>query len=194
MLAIAAVVVAITLAVVLLLVTGGGGGGGVDEEGDAHFVKGKQPRAAAGASIAAAVADISEASVADDGSRVVFEVTAAAPIPDEFERSSLEFRFDISEGGRKSWILSATVNVATTAALVSNSGDYSATTIDGRFPGKVEISKETLTVKLDPSRVETFPDEFEWALSSNLIAFRDMTGSTRAEDRFPNEGSVSFEP
>lgn len=43
----------------------------------------------------------------------------------------------------------------------------------------------------DRSGIVGFPQSFEWSLSSNLIAFRD-TGSTRVDDRSPDEETIGF--
>lgn len=188
----AAAIAAVLAIAAIAVVVSGGEEPANDPIGDVRLVEGKQPRAGESLPIPTSVADISEAAVSSQGSTVLFEVTAAADIPGEFERSSLEFRFEISESARPTWIVTGSVNVSATAALVSQTSDYTATTIDDSFPGEVEISGRTLTIAVDPSQIDDFPEEFEWVLTSNLIAFRDVTGSTRAEDRLPDEGDVGF--
>lgn len=181
--------IAVIAAVLIVVLISGGGGGGSDPSGDLRVVEGEQPRGAADLPVAASIADIVEADVRRDGDELVFTATSASSIPQELERSSLEFRFDVSEDDRNTWIVSATVNVTVTAAAVSQVTAYGSSTIDGTLPGSVEVSDETLTIRLEVSRIEDFPDSFEWALSTNLTAFRDLAGSTRVEDRFPDEGT-----
>lgn len=184
------IAVAIAAAFIVVLASGGDDDG-ADPTGDLRYVEGKQPRGATSLPIAASIADIVEADVRRDGSGLVFDITTASTIPQILERSSLELRFDVSEGGRNTWIVSASVNVAATAAVVSQTTDYGSSTIDGTMPGSVEVSGEVITIRLEPQRIDNFPATFDWALSSKLIAFRDITGSTRVEDRFPDEGSLS---
>lgn len=156
-----------------------------------RLIRGKEPRDASSLPVAASIADITEASVRSKDSEIVFEMTMAVPIPSEFERSSLEFRFDLSEDGRDSWIVSATVNVAVTVAVVSHTTGNTRTTIDESMPGSVEVSGKELTITLDPARIDGFPGSFDWRLSSTLVAFRDIARSTRAVDRLPDGGSLS---
>lgn len=184
-------IVAAIAAGLIIILTSGGGDGGPDSSGDLSLVEGEQPRRATALPVAASMADVVEADVRRDGSDLVFEVTTASSIPQELERSSLELRFDVSEDGRDTWIVSATVNVAVTAAVVSQVTDYGSSTIDGTLPGSVEVSGETLVIRLQPQDIEGFPETFDWTLSSNLVAFRDIAGSTRVEDRFPDEGTRS---
>jgi hypothetical protein len=159
---------------------------------DVRIIEGEEPPGATQLPIDASLADIVEADVRREATEIVFEVTVASTIPEELERSSLEFRFDLSEAGRNTWIVSGSVTVAVTAAVVSQVTDYQSSTIDGSMPGSVAVDGETLTIRLEPQRIDDFPANFEWALTSNLIAFRDIPGSTRVEDYFPSDGTLSF--
>lgn len=185
----AGVTAAIAVGIMVVLASSGDSGGR-DATGDVRLIRGRQPRAASSLPIAASIADITEASVSSKDSEIVFEMTTAAPIPNELERSSLEFRFDLSEDGRDTWIVSATVNVAVTAAVVSHTTEYTSTTIDESMPGSVEVFEKELTITLDPALIDGFPGSFDWKLSSTLVAFRDIAGSTRVEDRVPDEGTL----
>jgi hypothetical protein len=162
-----------------------------DAAGDVRVIEGRQPKGAADIPIAASVADIVGAEVSSRGADLVFRVTTAGPIPETFERSSLEFRFDITDQEGNGWILSSTVNVSPSAALVSATTDYTSTTIDDSFPGELDVSGRTLTITLDPTRVDGFPGSFEWALTTKLVVFRDLPRSAGAEDRYPDEGTIA---
>ncbi|MGH2807853.1 MAG: hypothetical protein ACRDKT_11330 [Actinomycetota bacterium] len=183
--------VGLAIAAVILVLTMGGRATRSDAAGDARLIEGRQPKAAADIPIAAAVADIVGAEVSSRGANLVFRVRTAGPIPETFERSSLEFRFDITGQEGNGWILSSTVNVSPTAALVSATSDYTSTTIDGSFPGEVDVSGRTVTITLDPTRVDGLAESFEWSLSSKLIAYRDWPRSAGAEDRYPDEGTIA---
>jgi hypothetical protein len=190
-------VVGVTLAIAAVLIAvlvSGGAGGGTDPEGDVRVVEGERPRRATALPVAASIADIVDADVRSEGSDLILDLTAAVTIPGALERSSLEFRFDLSEGGRDTWIVSASINVAATAAVVSQTTGYTSSTIDDSLPGSLELTGERLRITLDPTAIDGFPDSFDWRLSSALIAFRGIAGSVRVEDRFPDEGVRSGGP
>lgn len=163
-----------------------------DPVGDMEYIEGESPRGAAEEDVAASTADLVSAEVRGDTSEIEFTTTLAVDVPNDLPNSSLEIRFDLSEEGRDTWIVSATVNVDLTAAVVHQVGSYGSGTIDGSLPGEVIASGRTVTISLDPSEIDGFPSSFGWKSSTKLIAFRDIPGSSRVEDHFPDEGTETF--
>lgn len=170
-------------------------GGGVEESaGDLTYVPGtSEPNAEdIPSEVPASIADIVAADVKSDGEGVIFTTEVASPLPNELDDSSLEFRWDVSGDGGGSWIVSATLNVALNAAVVSQGTPYGSSTIDGTMPGEVSAAGPKVTVAVRPDEIEGFPTSFTWKLSTTLIADRTDPGSARAEDAAPDEGTATF--
>lgn len=178
------IVAAVILVFVVLLASGGGGGdtGGDDPAGDVRTSGGPRPPRDV------EIADILEAGVSGDGE---IELTArmAGQLPGSLEDGSLEWRWEILEEGRTTWILTATIDIEANASLVATQRDVSRTTIDGSLPGVIEVTDDAVTVLLETDELTDFPDEFEWQLVTSLDASRTQTRSARSTDRAPDEGS-----
>lgn len=163
---------------------------GSDPRGDLRVVEALDPGATA-PSVSPELADIVRASVLRQGSGLRFEATVVQPIPSELEGASLEFRFDIAEEDRPAWTVAAAVADGLTGSLVSQTGAYGSSTIDGTMPGSVSVAGDTLTIALEAGRLDGFPDAFDWALATSLVGTGGSAGSVRFEDRYPDEGLVS---
>lgn len=193
------VVAGITVAVValagivILLVTGGERAAVGDHAGDIEYVEGSsRPRPEGGDTrLAASIADLTEAEIVREGSDLVFTASVAAPIPARLERASLEFRWDIVAEGRD-WIVSVKLDKGVQASVLDPVSGFGAGTIDGTLDASVMPTERKIEFRLDPAMIEGFPTNFEWTLSTVLTAFRRDPGSPRAEDRYPDKGTVAF--
>lgn len=176
-------VVAVVIVVVLILATGGSGPGGSGDAADDVTISDGE-----GQPEDVTPADIEEASVTRDGGAFVFVARMATDVPRRVRDGSLEFRWDISENGTDTWIVSAAVNVSVTAALTSQRTSYGSSTIDDTMPGSVEVDGNTLTVRVNAARVEDFPTDFQWRLRTTLDANRSDPASATASDTAPDSG------
>ena len=170
-------VVAVIFGVFLMSLDGSEDGGGEDPSGDVVVT---EP-----APDDPELADIASVSVTRDDDRLVFEAEMVEEIPTELP-GSLDFRWDIRENGKGTWLVSAVVNVAPAAALVSQSGDEAFSTIDGTLPGEVSIEGRKLQVILDAAEVEGFPTDFSWRLGTRLVSDRSDSAAGTAEDNAPD--------
>ena len=173
-------------AIVAVLTLGGGDGAGKasgDATGDVVVGEGPEPPADP------SLADISAADVHRDGDRLVFEATMASDLPRSFPDGSLEFRWDISEGDRDTWIVLAAINVETHAAVTSQRTQYGSSTIDDTLPGRVEVDGDVVRVTLNVDKIDDFPETFGWRLMTTLDGLRADTGSAKATDMVPDSGS-----
>ena len=175
--------------VVAILVSGGGPPAqGEEPAGDVAIHGGPRPPEDT------SLADIVGAEVRRDESTIVFEVTMVEAIPNEVPDGSLEFRWDLSEGGRDTWIVQANVNIdRPTAAVTSQKTSYGSSTIDGTMPGTVEVDGETLTVTIRADEIEGFPTAFQWLLETTLDADRANPRSGVATDTAPDSGPGEVE-
>ena len=165
-------IVVLGVVVVLLLVTGGDPGTdrGTDESGDVVVEDGEI------ASDDARLADILEADVRRESGLVIFEATMADELPEDLNNRSLEFRWDLTEGGEDTWIVSASITIEVTAAVTSQRTAYGSSTIDGSMPGNVTIDGDRLEIELEAGKIQGFPDTFEWRLTSTFNSdLRDTT-------------------
>ena len=140
------------------------------------------------------LADISAADVRRDGDRLIFEATMATDLPGSLPDGSLEFRWDISEGDRDTWIVLAAINVETHAAVTSQRTQYGSSTIDNTLPGRIEVDGDVLRVTLNIDKIDDFPETFGWRLMTTLDGLRADTGSARATDTVPDSGSREVTP
>ena len=174
----------------MVLSLGGNGGpgtsGGGDAAGDVTVGKGPEPPEDP------SIADISSAEVRREGDRLIFEATMASEVPSSVDDGSLEFRWDISEEGRDTWIVTASINVEANAAVTSQKTAYGSSTIDDSMPGSVEIDGDVLRVSLRADRIDSFPKTFAWKLKTTLDGSRADPGSGTATDSFPGEGTAPF--
>lgn len=183
-------IVGLIVIVVIVLATGGVdvGGGPGDSTDDVQVEPGPD------APSDATPADIAEASVTSEGDELVFVAEMATDIPERIPDGSLEFRWDVIEGGDETWIVSGAVgNDRPTAALTSPDSGYGSSTIDDTMPGTIEVEGTTLTIRFDRSKVKGFPSDFEWRLATTLDAKRIDPQSGVARDRAPDSGNGKVE-
>lgn len=182
-------IVALIVVVVVVLATGGGPSGTGPEDAPADV----QVEAGPDAPSDITPADIAEARVTVEGDELVFVAEMATAIPERIAGGSLEFRWDVIEGGDDTWIVSAAVNGRPAAALTSPDSGYGSSTIDGTMPGTIEVDGTTLTIRFDRTKVEGFPRDFEWRLATTLDAKRTDPQSGVAHDRAPDSGNGKVE-
>lgn len=185
-----AIGVAAAIAVVMIvLVTGGQPGGGTraDAAGDVVVEDGE------GAPDDVTLADILEADVRRAGDRLIFDARVAKELPARLRKRSLEFRWDLSVSGADTWIVTASITVDTTAAVVSQQTPYGSSTIDGTMPGTVAIDGDRLVVELEPRKIKGFPEVFEWRLLTTLNANRRDPAARLARDSVPDQGTREVE-
>jgi hypothetical protein len=138
------------------------------------------------------LADIEFAEVRADGSDIVFEARSTAEIPKTLDGRSMSWRWEVLDGEEPAWILSANLDIGPNATIFNPSTDFGAGTADGSFPGRIERDGRSLIIRMDPSRLEGFPDEFEWKLKTTLDAGQGDAGSALATDSAPEEGVGRF--
>ncbi|HWC13573.1 MAG TPA: hypothetical protein VG929_03150 [Actinomycetota bacterium] len=181
-------IVALIAIVVLILASGGSpGDGSGDDRGDVTVGDGDA------APDNPDLADIVDATVRREGNDVVFEATMGAPIPKRIRNGSLEFRWDVSEGGDDTWIVSANMNLGPTAAITSQRTAYGASTIDDSLPGSITVDGETVRVTLRTADIEGFPTDFTWRLQTSLDGDRRDAASAIATDSAPDSGEGQIE-
>jgi hypothetical protein len=188
--AIVATVVLLALAgIVILLLTGGPGEPAAsieDATGDVSVTGGDEPPTNA------PLVDIHHAEVTKDGNDLVFVTSMGATIPGDMGEGELNWRWTISVGGRNEWLLSSRVNVEPNASIVSQRTQYAAGTIDKTMPGDITIEGDTVTITLDPSQIDGFPAEFDWALQATLDRDLKDPGSGVLQDLAPDSGSGHY--
>lgn len=189
-LALAGLVVAGALVVVLLVTAGPEAP--FEPRGDLHYVRGsvKREHPAAG-ELAASVADIVDADIRMENDDLIFHAELAAPVPRRLAPSSLELRWQVTTGDNSEWTISATLVRELEAAIFSSSS-YGSGTVDGSMPGKVLSQGSTITIALDPFKLDDFPDTFEWRLFTLLRVFANEPDSDRVEDVAPDKGRKRF--
>ena len=180
-------IVAAIVVVVLILNTGGPTTGPEDPGSDVAVGAGAAPPEDT------TLADIQRAEVRRDGSEIVFEVGMSQELPAKIPKGALEFRWDISEGGDETWIVTANISALVTAAVTSQNTSYGSSTIDDTMPGTVAVDGETLTVSLTPADIKAFPEQFNWVLTTTLDADLADPTSAVATDTAPDSGPGSVE-
>lgn len=181
-------VIALVAVIIVVLVTGGSGTSSGDDAGGDVAVEGE-----GGAPTNADLADVAKADVRREGDEILFVAEMAMEIPEQIEGGSLEFRWDLSIGGRDAWIISALVATDTTAAVTAQQTNYGSSTIDDTMPGSVEADGTTLTIALRPGNIDAFPDAFSWRLRTTLDGDRADPKSPVAHDEAPDGGPGQFQ-
>ena len=176
------------IVVLVLVLNSGGPSGGPDDPSDDVDVG-----AGEGAPEDATLADIARAEVRRDGDRIVFEATMTKDVPEKISGGSLEFRWDISESGDETWIVTANVSSQLSAAVISQNTGYGSSTIDDTMPGSVAVEGDTLTVTLRAGRIDAFPRAFDWMLQTTLDADFADPASAVATDSAPDAGPGTLE-
>ena len=191
-LALAFAIVAIVIGgLVVLLVTGGAPSGeeAKDPAGDVEVEDGPDaPRDTD-------LADVEEARVYLHASQIVFEAKMAAPIPSSLKGQTMEWRWEIFEGGAETWLVSGHISVGEpVAALTAQQSDYAASTIDDKLPGGIDRRGNTIFVRLNPPELRRFPSQFTWRLTTSLDANRSDPSSAVAKDIAPATGLEEYPP
>lgn len=181
-------IVGIIAVIVLLLVTGGDPlAATADQVGDAVVGEGDKPPADPG------LADIKTTSVRREGNGdLVFEATMAQQIPSEGEEV-LSFRWDVSENGTDTWMVTANFDNGPVAAVSALQSDYGASTIDSTLPGSIALTGDTVTITLQAADIDGFPGTFAWKVTSTLDADRADPASATATDTAPDSGLGELE-
>jgi hypothetical protein len=184
-LAVVFAVVAVALAsIIVLLVTGEAepvrtfedpGGDAVLEEGD------KPPTDTT-------LADIRSAEVRSEGDEIVFAAKLGGDVPNEVAEGSFGLRWEVYEGGDSTFLITANLDVGPNASIIGEQNGYGASTLDEQLPGGLEIEGDTIEIRLNPSEVPDFPEEFGWLLQTSLDGDQGDPQSARAEDRAPDQG------
>ncbi len=133
-------------------------------------------------------ADIGRALITSGEDGIELEVEMATSIPSKLATESLEWRWEIYEDDALTWIVVGNVNEGPSASLVATQSDYSASTLDGSFPGRITVNDRTVLIRLDADGIDGFPSAFEWFVTTSLDGDRLATGSAEAADRAPRRG------
>ena len=176
------VIVAIAAAIILLVTGGGASAGADDTQGDVRVSKGTdKPEKLA-------MADIRSATAARDGSDLVLEVEMDDSLPRELTKEALSWRWEIYESGQMTWLVSATVDLEPNVSVLATQTDYQASSTGDPFPGDIELSGSTVTVRLRSDEIDGFPGSFDWLVKTSLDGDRIETASAVASDRVPDDG------
>ena len=176
----------LVVAAIVWLLSGSGGSGGStsDPRGDVVVTKG--PKRPADIKLA----DLTRGSVVLEGGAAEFEATVDQNVPDALDGEAIAFRWEITENGQVTWIVSASVDVERTASVLATQVDYRSSTIDQSLPGDLVVEDGTVTVTLETDGLEGFPSAFDWTLQTELDGDRTRSPSAVAKDSVPNEGSL----
>lgn len=179
------VIVLVAVAAVWLLSGAGNSGGSTtDPTGDVVVTKG--PKRPADIKLA----DLTKGSIVLEDGSAVFEATVDAAVPGSLDVEAIAFRWEVTENGQVTWIVSASVDVERTASVVATQVDYRSSTIDESLPGDLVVEDGTVTVTLETDGLEDFPSAFDWTLQTELDGDRTRSPSAVAKDLVPNEGSL----
>lgn len=132
--------------------------------------------------------DIAEASVKETNGDVVFEVTMAKNVPSKGSEDVLSFRWELSEGGRNTWLVNADVSGRPVAALTSQTSNFGVSTIDDTLPGAISVEGRSIELTIQAGDIKDFPTDFTWVLTSTLDADRADPASSLATDTAPDSG------
>lgn len=183
------VIVAVVLAVIIvLLVTGGATpeGSTEDASGDVVVSEGDNPPEDI------ELADIVDAQVTEESGQFVFEATMATEVPDDLGTNGMDWKWEVSEGGAVTWIVSANLDVGENATVFSTESGTTFSTIDDGLPGELTIEGATVRLALDPAEIEGFPSTFTWQLTTKLDGAKGEAGSATADDFAPDRGFGEF--
>ena len=136
------------------------------------------------------VVDVTAASVRFDDSTTIFEASVGRKVPDSFPSAGASFRWELSEAGTLTWIVTANVGIDATASMAATQLEHRSSTIDDSLPGQLEIEGRTIRIEVDTDRLEGFPGSFAWRLETELDGDRTKAPSALAKDVVPDEGSV----
>ena len=188
---VSAIVGVVLIAIIVLLVTGGGPAGQEAEDASGDVVVGEGE----GAPELTALADIQEASVYEEASQIVFEAEMGTAIPKTIKDGTMEWRWEVSEGGTLTWLVTANVSVKKpVASVTAQQTGYGSSTIDGLLPGRIDYDGSTITVRLTQPEIPKFPTRFTWNLKTTLDGDRADPASATASDTAPESGLGEYPP
>ncbi|MFP5351054.1 MAG: hypothetical protein ACLGIB_00625 [Actinomycetota bacterium] len=188
---VSAIVGLVLAAIVVLLVTGGAPAEQQAKDASGDVVVGEGNTAPA----LTALADIQEARVFEEASQIVFQATMGAPIPKSLKGQSMEWRWEVSEGGTLTWLVTANVSVdKPVASVTAQQSGYGSSTIDGLLPGRIDYEGNTITVRLTQPEIPDFPGRFTWNLKATLDGDRADPASATATDTAPESGLSEYPP
>lgn len=184
------VVLAAVASIVVLLMTGTAEPVRTFEDpgGDARVGEGDNPPTDT------TLADIKTAEVREEDGHIVFEAKLGATIPDELPDTSFGLRWEIHEDGDSTFLITANLDVGPNASIYGERTRFGASTLEENFPGSLEVTGDTISVRVDPDEVEEFPDEFAWLLKTSLDGDQGDPQSARAEDQAPDSGLGEYPP
>ena len=188
---VAAIVGVVLIAIIVLLVTGGAPAGqeSQDSSGDVVVSDGQAPPGQTD------LADIREATVYEEASQIVFEAKMGAAIPKNLKDQTMEWRWEVSEGGTLTWLVTANISVGKpVASVTAQQSDYGSSTIDGLLPGRIDYDGNTITVRLTQPEIPKFPTRFTWNLKTTLDGDRADAASATASDTAPESGLGEYPP
>jgi hypothetical protein len=187
---VALAIVAIIAAIIVVLATGGGDRAAENKDQLSDVTVGDGP----GAPPDTSLADIAEATAHKEGNGdIVFEVTMGSPIPSGGD-SSLSLRWDLSQNGADTWLVTANFDDGPVASISSIEGDYGSSTIDNTMPGSVSATADSVTITVKAGEIEGFPASFAWRVTSTLDADRADPASAVATDTAPDTGPAEIAP
>ncbi len=137
------------------------------------------------------LADIESAAVRSEGNEIVFEALMGSEVPVELKNQSMSWRWEIRQEDTTAWILSASLDIGPNATIFNPRTNEGGGTVDGSFPGEIERNGNSLIVRMVPSKLPSFPDDFEWRLTTRLVG-RETDGGEVAEDSAPENGFGRF--
>lgn len=178
-----------TIAIVVLVLAGGGDPQAGPRDATSDVLVGE----GSGAPTDPSFADIAEATVEKIGGDIVFEVAMMQEVPPRGSNQVLSFRWELTESGRETWLVSADLGGRPTAAVTSQISNFGASTIDDTLPGSIAVDGESVTVTIEAAAIERFPTSFEWNLTSTLDADRADPASAVATDSAPDSGPGKVE-
>ena len=176
------VIVGVIAAAIFVLASGGPRGSSADKTADVAVGEGANPPGDTTG------ADIAEATARQEANgNVVFEVTMARPI-EKATMKALSFRWDITENGEDTWMVTADFKTGPTVSLRSLRTDYGASTIDQTLPGDISVEDSILIVTIQGDGIDGWPAAFEWLVTSTLDADAADPASAVATDSAPDSG------
>lgn len=173
-----------TIAIIIVVLTSGGD----PQVGPADATEDVVVGEGTGAPADPGLADIAEASVEKAGDEIVFDVVMAKEVPARGAKEVLSFRWELTEDGRGTWLVTADMGGRPVAAVTSQTSNFGASTIDDTLPGSIEVDGRSVTVTIQAGALERFPTAFGWSLTSTLDADRADPASAVATDRAPDSG------
>ncbi len=151
-------------------------------------------KAARGTPDPADVADIDFAEVRAEGDQIVFEARLGMKIPKRIKPGSLDLRWEVYEEGENTWLVTANLDVGPNASVVGLVNDFGGSTVLDSFPGDHEVNGDTWIIRIDPTELPDFPEEFSWRLETTYDRIAGAANTAVVKDQAPKEGFGDFVP